>query len=135
MQKLINKKVNLSKIELIYAPIYLIVGKILNTYAEKGISFFVMCILMVVFTALLIVFFRQHAYGQDKPLLTALSVYYKSMAYMVVIITLFNYPGRIMFQGATAFSIIIYMLLSYIYGKKNNEMLNAYLYIVFLSFA
>lgn len=135
MQKLTKTKVNLDKFELIYASLYLIAGTILNSFVGNGITLLSMCIMMLVFTILLIVFFRQHVYGQDKPLLTALSIYYKSLSYMVVIFSLFNLPGRIMFTGVVMVSIIIYAVLSCIFGKKYNEVLNAYLYIVMIGFA
>ena len=38
MQKLTNRKVNLDKVELIYATIYLLAGKILDTFVGKGIT-------------------------------------------------------------------------------------------------
>jgi len=135
IQKLSTKKVNLSRIELIYATTYLLAGKILDTFAERGVAPLVMCILMLFFTILLIVFFRQHVFGQDKPLLTALSIYYKSMAYVAVLFMMCYYPSRVIFIGSAMFSIIIYAILSYIYGKKYNEMLNAYLYLGFMAFA
>ena len=135
MQKLTNKKVNLHKIELIYATIYILAGKILDTFAEEGVAMLSMGFLLLIFTVLVVVFFRQHAYGHDKPLLTALSVYYKTMAYSVVIFTLFNLPFRVYILGATMVSIILYMFLSYFFGKKYNEMLNAYLYLCLTGFA
>jgi len=135
MRSLIKKKVNLDRIELLYASIYFLAGKILNAIAGKEVTLLVMCSLMIVFTILLIVFFRQHIYGQDKPLLTALSIYYKSMAYVCVVFTIFNFPGRIMFLGITVLSIIIYGVFSYfIYKKENYPILNPWLYLVFIGF-
>ena len=135
MQKLSNKKVNLNKIELIYASIYLLAGKILDTFIGKGVTVLSMTFLMAVFTILLIVFFRQHAYGQDKPLLTALSIYYKSAAYVSVIFIIGNFHGKDTINVVAWIALIIYGVLSYIFGKKYNEMLNAYLYFVLISFA
>ena len=134
VQQIINKKVNLNKFELIYASIYFLTGKILNTFAGSGVTFLIMCTLMIIFMILLIVFFKQHVYSQDKPLLTVLSIYYKTMAYVVIIFIIFNFSGKIMFQGSALFSIIFYILLSFIYGNKQSEALNAYLYLIFVVF-
>jgi hypothetical protein len=135
IQNLTNKKVNLGKIELIYATTYLLAGKMLDIFVGRGIAFLTMNALMIIFTILLIVFFRQHVYGKDRPLLTALSIYYKSMAYVAVIFIMCSYPGKTIFMGAAMFVIIIYAVLSYIYGKKYDEMWNAYLYGVLIATA
>jgi hypothetical protein len=135
MKKLANRKEDLNKIELIYATIYLIVGKILDTFVGKGITVLSMFFLLIMFTILLIVFFHQHAYGKDKPLLTALSIYYKSVAYMAVIFIIGNYQGKDPITIIAWIALIIYGVLAYVYGKKYNEMLNAYLYCLLICFA
>jgi hypothetical protein len=135
MQKFRNKKVNLNKIELIYATIFFVAGKLLDVFVGSGIALITMLVLMLVFMILLIVFFRQHTYGQDKPLLVALSIYGKSAAYMAVIFTMSNLGGRLTITTIAMFSLIFYAVLSYVFGKKYNEMLNAYLYLCLMGFA
>ena len=134
MQKLTNRKVNLDKVELIYATIYLLAGKILDTFVGKGITLLSMGVLMFIFTILLIVFFRQHLYAQDKPLLTALSIYYKSAAYVTIIFIIGNFAGQNVISIVALASLVIYGALSYVYGRKYNELLNAYLYMILIVF-
>jgi len=134
MRKFTNKKVNLNKLELISASIYLIVGMTLNTYLVSGIAILTMVSLTLIFIVLLIIFFRQHTYGQDKPLLAALSIYYKSAVYTTIMFTISNWPFGTYIKGATLCSIVIYAVLAYIFGKKYDEMLNAYLYLCLIGF-
>ena len=128
IQNLISKKVNLGKVELIYAVTYFLIGKILASLAGEGYALLAMGILIFIFTILLIVFFRQHVYAQDKPLLAALSIYYKSTVYCATSFIMCNLPMKNYFLGTTLILMIFYMVLSYIFGKKYNEMLIAYLY-------
>ena len=129
MEKTKNKFGILEKIELISALVYIIAGGLLNTFVGLGVSLLTMSILMLVFTVLLIVFFRQHTYGQDKPLLTALSIYYKSVAYVTIIFTMSNLPGKDTVTVVAIASMLIYGILAYFNGKKYYQMLNAYLYL------
>jgi len=57
IQKLSRKTVNLYKIELIYASIYLLAGKILDILIGKGITILSTSFLTTFFTILLIIFF------------------------------------------------------------------------------
>jgi len=134
IRKLSNKKVNLNKLELISASIYLIVGMTFNTYLGSGIAILTMGSLASIFTILLIIFFRQQTFGQNKPLLTVLSIYYKSAAYSAIMLTISNLPFATYMKGATLCSIVIYAVLAYIFGKKYDEMLNAYLYLCLVGF-
>jgi len=129
IQKLTLKKVNLNKIELIYASIYLLAGKILDIFVGKGITILSMFFLMTIFTILLIIFFRQHAYGQEKPILTTLSLFYKSAVYVVIIYIIGGFHGKDSITLVTLIALITYGILSYIFGKKYNEILSAYLYL------
>jgi len=124
-----KNKTSLNKLELIYATIYIFSGMMISKLMGVGISIIVMTILLAFFTVLLIIFFRQHTYGQDKPLLTTLSIYYKTVVYLVIMFTMCNLPGRIYFSAAVLFSTVIYAALAYIFGKKYDEVLNAYLYL------
>ena len=135
IQKLTPQKVNLYKIELIYASIYLLAGKILDIFVGKGITILAMSFLMTIFTVLLIIFFRQHAYGEEKPLLTALSIFYKSVAYVTIIYIIGNFHGKDSIKVVELIALITYGILSYIFGKKYNEMLSAYLYLQLIGIA
>jgi len=134
MQKSTNKKINLNKIELISITIYLLTGMILSTFVGIVVSILSMCFMMMVFFILLIIFFRQHTFGQNKPLLTVLSIYYKSAAYSAIMLTISNLPFATYMKGAALCSIVIYAVLAYIFGKKYDEMLNAYLYLCLVGF-
>jgi len=135
IQKLTHKKVNLYKIELIYASIYLLAGKILDIFVGKGITILAMSFLTTIFTILLIIFFRQHAYGEEKPLLTALSIYYKSVAYVTIIYIIGNFHGKDPITLVAWVALLTYGILSYIFGKKYNEILSAYLYFQLIALA
>jgi hypothetical protein len=128
IQKLTPKTVNLYKIELIYASIYLLAGKILDTFVGKGITVLSMSFLTTILTILLIIFFRQHAYGQEKPMLAVLSIYYKSAVYVAIIFIIGNFHGKDSILVVAGIALIVYGILSYIFGKKYNEILSAYLY-------
>jgi len=134
MQKSTNKKVNLNKIELICVTIYLLFGMLSFKYAGDGIAVGIMSLMMTVFSILLILFFRQHTYGQDKPWLTVISLYYKSTTYLAIILAMANFPFRTYMIGAAMFSTIIYAVLAFFFGKKYDEMLNAYLYLCLVGF-
>ena len=131
MKKINKIKVKLNNIELICASIFLLVKMIFNKYE---FAFLTMSILTIIIVILLIIFFRQHTYGQEKPLLTALSIYYKTMAYSAVLFSTYSYPIRVTCLGILMLSVILYVVLSYVYGKKYNEMLNAYLYLCLASY-
>ena len=120
----------LEKMELISAIIYLITGKILHAFAGRGISTLILGILMIIFTVLLVIFIKHHFYyRQNKPLLTILSIYYKSLVYVVIIFTVSNYPGKDALTIVAWVSTLVYMILAYINGKQNSEILNAYMYL------
>ena len=125
----------LEKMELISAIVYLSVGKVLHTFVGTGIATLTLCILMCVFTILLLVFMKYHVYRYDKPLLTVFSIYYKSLVYVVVIFSMTNFPGNDILTGTAMISTLIYMLLSYINGKQYYQILNAYLYLSMASVA
>jgi len=135
MQENIMKLGVFGKIELISAILYLVTGKLLYTFVGKGISTMTLILWMFVFTILLIVFAKRHVYRQDKPLLTALSVYYKSLAYVVIIFTMCNWQGKDTLSVVMIVSIVVYMVLSYINRKQYDQMLNAYLYLCMGSIA
>jgi len=135
IQKLKTKEGILDKIELILASTYLVVGKLLEVFAGKGIAILASTILMLVFIILIIIFFRQHIYGKEKTLLTVLSIYYKSMAYTTVIFALGNLPGKYSLAVVTMASLFVYAILSCFNGKQYSQVLNAYLYLLLISFA
>jgi predicted membrane protein len=120
-------------VELVFAFIYFITGKTVDKMLGKGIAALSMALVLTIFTIFLIIYFRQHTYGQDKPLLTALSIYYKSLAYVVVLFYICNFSGKDTTMLVAMISLILYGVLSYIHGKKYNEMLNAYLYFLFIT--
>ena len=119
----------LGKMELISAIGYLCTGLVLPTFVGGGIVSLTLCLWMVIFTILLIIFMKHHVYRKDKPLLTALSIYYKSLVYVLIIFNISGYQGTMYILGIAMVSIIIYMILSYINGKQYSQMLNAYLYL------
>ena len=132
MSKISNKIINLNKVELVFALTYFIIGKTLDTMFGKGIAALSKALVLTIFTIFLIIYFRQHTYGQDKPLLTALSIYYKSLAYVVVLFYICNFSVKNAAMIVAMISLIVYSVLSYILGKKYNEMLSAYLYFLFI---
>ena len=134
MTKSKNKFGKLEKFELIYAVSYLIIGKLLYEFAERGLVSAVLFLCMTVFTVLLIVFRKHHVYWQDKPLLTVLSFYYKSLTYTIVIFTMCNYSGKAALNITAMASFLIYSIFAYFNGKQYNQMLNAYLYLQMLAF-
>ena len=135
MQKTTNRFGILETIELIFVFVYLITGKLLYTFVTKEIVGLVLIVLTSVFIVLLLIFMKYHSYRREKPLLTAFSIYYKSLIYIVVIFTACNYPGKDFFTVMAMVSIVLYMVLSYINGKQYYQMLNAYLYLQIACFA
>ena len=126
----------LNKIELVAASIIIFAGGLLYEFASKGISLLVISLLMFAFTILLIVFRKHHVYYmQNKPLLTAISIYYKSFAYLSFIFSMCHFAGERTMSGFAMLFMTIYMGLAYFNRKQYSEMLNAYLYIVIVSFA
>ena len=119
----------LEKIELISALICICTGTLVGGFLGVSISLLVLFVLMAIVTVLLIVFARKHVYWQDKPLLTVLSIYYKSVVYVDIIFIMGDFPGTDIIRIATMASILLYIVLSYFNGKKYYQMLNAYLYL------
>jgi len=135
IKKLKTKEGILDWIELTSALVFLTVGKILFTFAGDSIAILVLTVLMLAFVILLIVFFRQHIYGNEKPLLTVLSIYYKSLTYLMIIICYGNLPGKYHMAVVLFISLVIYSVLHYVYGKRNNQNLNPYCYFLLGSLA
>ena len=135
MTKSTNKFGKLEKFELIYAVSYLITGKLLYEFIGSGLASAVLFLCMAVFTVLLIVLRKHHTYWQDKPLLTVLSIYYKSLTYTIVIFTMCNYPGKAALNITALASFFIYSVLAYFNRTQYNQMLNAYLYLQMVAFA
>lgn len=119
----------LGTIELMSALICIYTGTLICGYLGTSISSLIMCVLMAIIPILLIIFARQHVYWHDKPLLTVLSIYYKSVAYVTIIFVLINLPGKDFIKVSTYIIILLYIVLSYFNGKKYYQMLNAYLYL------
>jgi len=119
----------LETVELISAIVYLITGKLLCTFVSSGYALLALSILMLIFTVLLFVLMKHHVYRYDKPLLTALSIYYKNMIYMTVIFNMCYLPGKMTISAIAMASIVLYMVLAYFNGKQYYQMLNAYLYL------
>ena len=131
-----NKTKVLNKIELIAVSIIIPIGGLLYEFANTTISLLVISLLMFVFTILLIVYRKHHVYYKlNKPLLTAISIYYKSFAYVSFIFSMCHFAGERALSGFSMLFMTIYMILAYFNEKQYSEMLNAYLYIVIVSFA
>jgi len=136
MQNTFIKKIGLlEKIELSFALICICTGIFLFRLFGESISLLILFILMITITILLIVFARLHIYWQDKPLLTILSIYYKSAAYVTIIFTMCDFSGKDIVRLATIISMLLYMLFSYFNEKRYYQMLNAYLYLNFIILA
>jgi hypothetical protein len=125
----------LEKIELISALICICIGTFIYRYVGANFSLVALFILMFITTLLLIVFSRNHVYWQDKPLLTILSIYYKSAAYITIIFTMGKFSGINIVTIVTMTSMLFYIILSYVNEKKYYQMLNAYLYLNLIIFA
>ncbi|MCL2313075.1 MAG: hypothetical protein FWC41_11455, partial [Firmicutes bacterium] len=120
LQKLKTKKGLLHIIELIFALLFIIPVRLIEHYIGIGVAIEVSAILLLLFVILLIIFFKQHPFGIDKPLLTALSIYYKSVTYVTIIFITGNFPGRVYIDAVAVISMIVYAVFSYLYGRRNN---------------
>ena len=119
----------LEKIELIFALLYICTGIFVCHFFGESLSLLILSVLMITITVLLIVFAQRHIYWQNKPLLTVLSIYYKSAAYITIIFTMGNFPGKDFVILGTIISMLLYMILSYFNEKRYYQMLNAHLYL------
>ena len=134
MKKNTKKFGILETIELISIFIYIVAGMTLTTFMGVGIAGITLFLLMLAFTVLLIVFRKRHVYAQEKPLMMAFSIYYKSLTYVVIMFNFCDFSGQNILTAVGLGAMIIYMVLSYIFGKKYYQMLNAYLYLSILGF-
>jgi hypothetical protein len=125
----------LEKIELIFAIICICTEFFIFRIFGENISLLILFILMITLTILLIVFAQRHVYWQNKPLLTVLSIYYKSATYITIIFTLCNFSGKEIVTVGTMIPLLLYMILSYFNEKRYRQMLNAYLYLNLIIFA
>jgi len=127
----------LETIELISALIYLSSGLLLATFVSTARAGVTMGLLMIVFIVLLFVFMKHHVYKQDKILMTLFSIYYKSEIYSVILLFICNFIPEsakdFLFVG-TAVITLIYIILSYVFGRQYYQILNAFLYLCMLGF-
>jgi uncharacterized membrane protein (UPF0136 family) len=126
MKTLSIKMKLLDMIEFVSALVFITAGKLLEQLSGKGISTFVMGIILLIFTILLIIYSREQIFCSNKPLLTVLSIFYKTVAYVAIIFIMGNYAGKNPITVFAIFLFLLYSIFSYIYGKHYYQMLNAY---------
>jgi CDP-diglyceride synthetase len=123
----------LKRIELISILVYIAVGILFKIFSGVPLTLLLLTLLTFTFLTLMIVFRKHHIYIKEKPLMTAFSIYYKTLVYIVI---MFNFcdlhSGRNLLVFTAMISAIIYSIFAYFFGKKYNEILNAYLYVAIL---
>jgi len=134
MKKIINKLGILEKIEIVSAIVYLSTWLLFSLFVGIGIAAAILCLLTLIFTILLFVFMKYHVYRKDKILMTLFSIYCKSYIYTAIYVITLDLRGKDFIFIASIVVMVIYAILAYFYGKKYNQMLNAFMYICMVVF-
>lgn len=126
------KSISLVKMELGFGLLNLALCMLFANLNMYGFLTLSSSLVLILFIISYIKMREKHVYFKEKPLLFALSLFYKIYAYFATVFILNEYPGRDIVVLILIILTVVYMVLSYINQKQYKEMLNAYLYFQYL---
>lgn len=127
------KSISLVKMELAFGIVNLALCMLFANLNMYGFLTLSSSVVLILFIISYIMMREKHVYFKEKPLLFALSLFYKIYAYFAAVFILNEYPGRDIVVLILMILTVVYMVLSYINQKQYKEMLNAYLYFMYVS--
>lgn len=127
------KSISLVKMELAFGIVNLALCMLFANLNMYGFLTLSSTVVLILFIISYIKMREKHVYFKKKPLLFALSLFYKIYAYFAAVFILNDYPGRDIVVLILMILTVVYMVLSYINQKQYKEMLNAYLYFMYVS--
>ncbi|NCC17954.1 MAG: hypothetical protein EOM29_03365 [Bacteroidia bacterium] len=125
-----KSNINPYKIEGILGLIYLITGILMYKFAGNGITSLALTILFVIYFSYFAFNIKKNKQWNDSPLVTLLSLLQKSIAYILIIFILSNYNGTDIILFVLMALTTLYIILAYVLCRKNNEILNTYIYFI-----